>query len=158
MAEFVFNIALGRNVEFYNRVDTNDPASSALIVVALKASGLESDAVLKDYDTLAAILAASSDEATNEGYARKVLTDADLTAFSPDDTNDRTDLDIADQTWSAVQATGGAWGKLLVCFDFDTTSGTDSNIVPLSAADFAITPDGSDILATVAAAGFFRAS
>ena len=33
MADFVFNIAKGRVAEFYNRVDTNDPANSALVIV-----------------------------------------------------------------------------------------------------------------------------
>jgi hypothetical protein len=158
MADFVFNIAKGRVAELYNRVDSNDPANSALIVVALLSSGIESDATLKDYDTLAAILAAANDEATNSGYARKVLTDSDLSAFAADDTNDRVDLDFADQTWSAVAASPGAWAKILVCYDNDTTGGSDTNIVPLTAHDFAVTPDGSDITVQIAAAGFYRAS
>lgn len=158
MGDFVFNIAKGRVAEFYNRVDSNDPANSALVIVALKASGIEADSVLRDYDTLSAILAAANDEATNTGYARKVLTDSDLSAFAADDTNDRVDLDIADQTWTAVEATGGAWAKLLICYDSDTTGGDDTNIIPLTAHDFAVTPDGSDITAQIASAGFYRAS
>lgn len=31
MANIVFNIAKGRVVELFNRVDTNDPANSAII-------------------------------------------------------------------------------------------------------------------------------
>ncbi len=159
MADFVFNIAKGRVAELYNRVDTNDPANSALVVVALKSSGISSDATLLDLDTLAAVLASGTTvEATNSGYARKVLTDSDLAALSPDDTNDRMDVDIPDQTWTSVQATGGAWGKLLICYDSDTTGGTDSNIIPLTAHDFAVTPDGSDIVAQVSASGFYRAT
>jgi hypothetical protein len=158
MADSVFNIAKGRVAELYNRVDSNDPANSALIVVALKASGLESHATLIDYDTLAAILAAANDEATNTNYARKVLTDSDLSAFAADDTNNRVDLDIADQTWTAVAAAGGAWGALLICYDNDTTGGDDTNIIPLTVHDFAVTPDGSDITAQVNAAGFYRAA
>ena len=159
MADGVFNIAKGRVVEYYNRVENNDPSASALVIVALKAAGLEADATLQDYDDLAAILAAANDEATNTGYARKVLTDADLAALpAPDDTNNRYDIDLPDQTWTAVQTTGGAWGKLLVCYDADTGAGTDSNIIPLTHHDFAVTPDGSDIVAQIAAAGFFRAS
>lgn len=159
MADFVFNIAKGRVVEFYNRVKGNDPAPSALVVVAIKTTGIESDATLQDYDDLGALLAAANDEATNSGYARKVLTDADLAALpAPDDTNNRYDIDLPDLTWTAVQTTGGAWSKLLVCYDADTGAGTDSNIIPLTAHDFAVTPDGSDIVAQIAAAGFFRAS
>jgi hypothetical protein len=158
MANMAFNIAKGRAIEFYNRVKSNDPANSALIIVALKTTGIETD-TLRGYDDLATLLAAANDEATNTGYARKVLTDADLAALpAPDDTNDRFDIDIPDQTWSAVQTTGGAWSKLLVCYDADTTTGTDANIIPISHHDFAVTPDGSDITAQIDAAGFYRAS
>lgn len=157
MADQVFNIALGRVVELYNRVDSNDPANSALIIVVLATAGIESDAVLKDKDTLADVVSGTTNEVTNSGYARKTLTDADIVAFAPDDVNDRTDLDIPDQTWSAVGA-GDGWNDLLVCYDSDTTGGTDANIVPLTMHDFVVTPDGSDITAQIAAAGFFRAS
>lgn len=157
MADFVFNIAKGRVAELYNRVDSNDPANSALIVVVLATSGLESDATLKDKDTLADVVSGATNEVTNTGYARKVLTDSDLAAFAADDTNDRVDLDIADQTWTGVAA-GDGWSKIVVCYDSDTTGGTDANIIPLCAYDFVMTPDGSDITAQVAAAGFFRAA
>lgn len=117
-----------------------------------------SDATLKDYDTLDDIITGASDEATNTGYARKVLTNADLSAIAVDDTNDRFDIDIPDQTWTSVQTTGGAWSKILVCYDADTTGGTDSSIVPLTAHDVTITPDGNDITLRIATAGFYRAS
>lgn len=157
MANEVFNIAKGRVAELYNRVDTNDPASSALIIVILATSGLEADSVLRDKDDLSALLSGATDEATNSGYARKTLTDADLVAFAPDDINDRVDLDIPDQTWTAVAA-GSGWSKFVVCYDSDTTAGTDANIIPLTHHDFVVTPDGSDITAQIATAGFYRAS
>jgi hypothetical protein len=159
MADSVFNIAKGRVVEYYNRVESDDPTNSALVVVALLATGLESHATLKDYDSLGAILSAANDEATNSGYARKVLTQADLAALpSPDDTNDRYEVDIPDQTWTAVATSPGAWGMLLICYDPDTTGGADTAIIPLTMHDFAVTPDGSDIVAQVNALGFFRAA
>lgn len=156
MADFVFNIAKGRVAEFYNRVKSNDPANSALIIVVIEANG-DTDATMRDRDDLAALLGGTANEVTNTNYARKVLTDADLAALSIDDTNDRIDLDIPDQTWTAVAA-GTAWTDVLVCYDPDTTGGTDSAIIPLTCHDFAVTPDGSDITAQIAAAGFFRAS
>lgn len=156
MADFVFNVAKGRVAEFYNRVKSNDPANSALIIVVIDANG-DTDATMRDRDDLAALLGGTANEVTNTNYARKVLTDADLAALSIDDTNDRIDLDIPDQTWTAVAA-GTAWTDILVCYDSDTTGGTDSNIIPLTCHDFAVTPDGSDITAQIAAAGFFRAS
>ena len=68
------------------------------------------DATLRDLDTLALVLAdANTAEVTNTNYARKVLTDADIVAFAPDDANDRVDLDIPDQTFSAIAA-GDAGG------------------------------------------------
>lgn len=157
MANLVFNIALGRVAELYNRVDLNDPANSALIVVVLATSGIETDAVLRDKDDLAAVVAGTTNEVTNTNYARKTLTDADIAAFAPDDTNDRVDLDIPDQTWTAV-ASGDGWNDIIICYDSDTTGGTDSAIVPLTLHDFVVTPDGSDITAQIAAAGFYRAS
>lgn len=157
MADLVFNIAKGRVAELYNRVDSNDPANSALIVAVFNV-GAATDATLRDYDTLAAIEGdANAAEVANSGYARKTLTDADLTAFAPDDTNDRVDLDIPDQTWTSVAA-GTAWTDVVIAYDNDTTSGTDSSIVPLTLHDFAVTPNGGDITMQVAAAGFFRAS
>ncbi len=156
MADFVFNIAKGRVAELYNRVDSNDPTNSALVVVALVATA--TDAVMRDYDTLSALLGdANVAEATNTNYARKVLTDTDLSAFAPDDTNDRVDLDIPDQTWTGVAA-GDNWTDLVICYDDDTTGGTDANLIPLTLHDFSVTPDGSDITAQINAAGFYRAS
>lgn len=159
MADQVFNIALGSVAGYYRRVDGNDPANSALIVVLLAASGIESDATLKDVDTLTALVAGTTNEATNTGYARKVLTDVDLTAFAADDTNNRVDLDIPDQTWTSVANDGtGAIGDAVICYDGDTTAGTDANIEPLTIHDFSVTPSGGDVTMQVAAAGFYRAS
>lgn len=153
MANIVFNISKGRGVEFYNRVKSNDPANSALILVPIETSGLESDATLVDKDDLAAVLSGATNEQTTMG--RKTLTDADLAALpAPDDANDRFDLDLPDITWAA--ATGNAISKLLVCYDPDTTAGTDAAIFPVSLHDFAVTPDGTDIVATTT--NFFRAS
>jgi hypothetical protein len=157
MANFVFNIALGRVAELYNRIDLNDPANSAFIILILATSGIESDATLKDVDTVTALVAGTTNEVTNSGYARKTLTDTDLVAFAPDDTNDRVDLDVPDQTWTAVTA-GDGWNDLVFAYDSDTTGGTDANIVPCTQHDFVVTPDGSDITAQIAATGFYRAS
>jgi len=157
MANFVFNMGKGRVAELYNRVDTNDPANSALIIMVLATSGIETDAALIDSDSFTEVLDGTTNEVTNTGYARKTLTDADIVAFAPDDTNDRVDLDIPDQTWTGVAA-GDGWNDVVIGYDNDTAAGTDANIVPLTQHDFVVTPDGSDITAQVAAAGFFRAS
>lgn len=158
MADGVFNIAKGRVNELHDRVNSNDPTNSALVVVLLKVA--EADGTLEDYDDLNALLgAAGNTEADFTNYARKVLTDADITASAVDDTNNRREADIADQTWtSAGGASNNTLVKLLVCYDDDSTGGTDANIIPLTHHDFAVTTDGSDLTAQINAAGYFRAA
>lgn len=153
MANIVFNIAKGRVVEYYNRVENNDPANSALILVPIETTGLETDAVLIDKDDLAAVLSGATNEQTTMG--RKTLTDTQLAALpAPDDTNNRYEVSLPSVTWSA--AAGNPISKILVCYDSDTTAGTDANIIPLTMFDFVVTPSGGDIVLTSGA--FFRAS
>jgi hypothetical protein len=152
MAGFSFNVAKGREVEFHNRVDGSDPTNAVLVVVVLAAAGLESDALLTDYDTLSALLAGASNEVTNTNYARKVLSDADTTAYTVDDTNDEIVLPLANQTFTSIAA-GDSWRKLLICYDSDSTGGTDANIIPVKAFDIlspvtgaAVIPNGNNII------------
>lgn len=153
MANIVFNIAKGRVKEYYYRVENNDPANSALILVPIETSGLESDATLRDVDDLAALLSGTTNEQTTMG--RKTLTDSDLAAVpAPDDGADTNSVALPTVTWSG--ATGNAISKIVVCYDPDTTGGTDADIIPLTMFDFAITPDGSDVEMT--GATFFTAS
>jgi hypothetical protein len=153
LANIVFKIAKGRVVELYNRVKSNDPANSALVIVPIETTGLEADSVLVDKDDLAAVLAGATNEQTTMG--RKTLTDADLATLpAPDDTNDRFDISLPTVTWTG--ATGNPISKLLVCYDSDTTAGTDANIIPLTLFDFAIMPSGADVQMTGGV--FYRAS
>ena len=157
MGDIVFNVAKGKVNEYHDRVNANDPANSALIIVLLKVT--ESDALLKDYDTLALLLAGSNTEADFTSYARKTITDATISDSVVDDGADVRDADIPDQTWTAAGgASNNSLVKLLICYDPDTTGGTDSTVIPLTAHDFVITTNGGDITAQVAAAGYFRAS
>lgn len=158
MADGTFNIAKGRVNELLTRVKNNDPTNAALVVVLLGATGLVSDATMIDYDTLAAILAGASDELDNTGYARAVLTDADLAAITPDDVNDRQDASVPEISMGSIANDGsfGAIAKAVLCYDPDTTGGTDADLIPLTFHDFAITPDGSEVL--IDAGVFFRAS
>jgi hypothetical protein len=76
-----------------------------------------------------------------------------------DDTNNRVDIDMPDLTWTALTTTGNApISRLLVNYDNDTGAGTDTNIRPCTYHDFVITPDGSDVVAVIAALGFYRAA
>jgi hypothetical protein len=154
VADFTYNITKGRATELAHRVNTNDPANSALVVVAINTS--DSDATLKDLDSLSAIIAlAGTAEVTNTNYARKTLIDTGGITITYDDANDRVDIDIPDQTWSLV-AVGDSWTDLIFCYDADTTVGTDADIIPLSQHDFAVTPDGTDVTAQIASGGFYR--
>lgn len=155
MADFVFNVALGRFAEFANRVDQNDPANAVFIVAAFNSTA--ADATIKDVDTLAAVEAVTGvAEITDASYARIVLDDSDVAAISPDDANDRMDIDLSDFVWASV--TGTAWTDLLVGYDSNSTAGTDANIIPCLWEDFPITPDGSNVTAELNSAGIFRAS
>jgi hypothetical protein len=156
MANFVYNRSKGRVAEYAERIIANDPTNSVFLIEAINTSA--TDATLLDLDDFAAIEAdANTAEVAQSGYARKTISDSvgSLTV-TYDDTNDRVDVDIADQTWTAVASGGSAWTDLVVGYDSDSTAGTDSAVKPCTQHDFAITTDGSDITAQVNV--FYRAS
>jgi len=158
MPNVVFNIAKGRVAEFGSRVNANDPANSIFVILVLATTGIEADATLIDVDTVTALVAGTTNEVTNSGYARKTLDNATGgITVTVDDTNDRTDVDVPDQTWTAVVA-GDGWNDVVFAYDSDSTGGTDANVVPMTLHDFVVTPDGSDITAQIAVGGFYRAS
>lgn len=151
MANFSFNVALGREVEFHNRVNDSDPTNAVFVLVVLSTTALDVDATLKDYDTLAAILAVN-DEVDNTGYARKIIDDTGVAAYTVDDDDDSITLPLADQTFTTISA-GDAWRKALLCYDSDSTGGTDTNIIPVKAFDVidpdtgaAVVPTGDNII------------
>ncbi len=155
MADFVFNIAKGRVAEFVNRVKSNDPGTSRLVIIPLESSGLEAQSALEDSASITEVLDGATNEQTTMG--RKFLADADLAAgagSTPDNTNNRMDVDIPDITWAL--ATGNAVGSIVV--GYDPNSSADSAIIPLTHHTFAVTPDGTDIVAVINAAGFYRAA
>lgn len=145
MADFTFNIAKGAAVEKVRDGATN------LLMLLLKTA--EADATFKDRDTVADILGNGGVEADFTNYARKTGLTGTITV---DDTNDRVDVDVADQTWAAA---GGASNNnltdLVIAYQ---ESAADSGRIPLTNHDFILTTDGSDITAQVNASGFIRAS
>lgn len=159
MGNFVFNRAKGRGTEWAERINANDPANSVLVLALIAETGVESDATLTDKDDFAGLVSGATDFATNTGASRKVLDQTGGITVTYDDTNDRVDVDIPDQTWTAVAGDGtGKISDLVTGYDSDSTSGTDASILPWTYHDFAVTPDGSDITAQIATAGFYRAS
>lgn len=153
----VFNRSKGRAVEFVERINANDPTNSVLVWSLWNITA--SDATQRDLDDFAAIEASGTNaeltSGTNANYARKVLDNTSGITVTYDDTNDRVDLDCADQTWTALGA-GTNVTAAISGYDSDSTGGTDSGILPVTQHDFVITPDGSDVTAQIAV--FFRAS
>jgi hypothetical protein len=145
VADVMFNIARSRLREY---LTTN---GADLIIVLLKAA--EADDTLRDYDNLATLLAASGNtEADFTNYARKVVNNVDI-SVTVDDTNNRVDVDIPDQTWTAAGgATNNTLVKLLVCVD----GANDTARIPVTAHDFALTTDGGNLVASPPAGGFYR--
>lgn len=149
MANFGFTVSSGRATEFYARVDAGE---AVFVLVALASAGLETDAVLKAKATLADVLSGTTNEVTNSGYARLVLDDTDLSPYTVDNSLGQIVLPFPSQTFPAVAA-GDTWRKLLICYDADPVSGTDADLVPVTAHDLlidgvAVTPNGDDILIT----------
>jgi hypothetical protein len=145
-----FDVALGREVEFWNRVNDSDPTNAVFVILVLANAGLESDATLRTYSTVSDLLAGASNEVTNTGYARITLTDASIGAYTVDTTNHTITLPLSDQTW-ATPAAGDLWRKGVIAYDSDSTAGTDANLIPVAMWDVlnsqgnAVTPNGSAI-------------
>ncbi len=150
MGNVVANIAKGKVAYYASLPATND----ALIVVPVKTSGNPTDDQCKDADTLAAILAIGTENTT---MTRKTLTGISITT---DDSANETRVDADDPTWTAGQmaGAGGAISRLIICYDPDTTGGTDSDLVPLVALDCVVTPDGNAFQFQFASNGFYGAT
>jgi hypothetical protein len=71
VADFVQNISQGRVTQLYDRVDTQRHREQCDHHRRARHVRLETDAVLKDLDTLTALVAGTTNEVTNTGYARK---------------------------------------------------------------------------------------
>jgi hypothetical protein len=134
MGDIAFNVSKAQVGYYAGLPATND----ALIAVVLEASGLEADSILVDYTNLGSLLAASNNEQTTMG--RKTLASV---VVSVSYSNDRTDILANDLTWSA--ASGNATGAVVICYDPDTTTGTDADLIPLSKHDFVATPSGGPL-------------
>lgn len=145
MATIVFNIALGK-VAYYASLPA---ANDALILIPLEESGLETDAVLRDKDDFAAVVAGATNEQTSVG--RKTLTGV---AATVDDTNDRVNIAFSAVSWAAP--TGNKVGAFVIGYVPDTTSPSDAAIIPLTKHDLGWTPEG--IAFGLNAGDFFRAS
>lgn len=153
MADILPNIARGRNNELCRRVVNNDPATSQLVLVILQAA--EADAVLQDYDDLAALLAAAGNTECNfTNYARQTYTDSDLAAPVVDDVNNDQAFSLPARTiTSAGGAANNTGAKAVLCFDRDQSG--DASLVPMCIFDASFTTNGQDL--NIPAAEIFQA-
>jgi hypothetical protein len=142
MADLVFNIAKGAFVE-----KIRDSAANCGVLLLIAA---DTDDAMRDTDTVAALLATGANEATDASYARKTGLTGTITV---DDTNNRVDVDLPDQTFSAL-----AGSDITDAVVFYQESAADSGRIPLTLHDFAVTPDSSDVTLQFNASGFARAS
>jgi hypothetical protein len=142
VADFIFNISKGAFIE-----KVRDSGSALLMLLLIAA---DTDDAMRDTDTVTALLATGANEATDGSYARKTGITGTITV---DDTNNRVDLDIPDQTFTALA--GSAITDAVIAFEEAAADGTR---IPLSLHDFAVTPDGSDVTAVVNASGIARAA
>jgi hypothetical protein len=139
VANIVFNIALGK-VAYYASLPA---ANDGLVLIPLETSGLETDTVLRDKADFGSVVAGATNEQVTVG--RKALASVTVTV---DNTNDRVAVDAADVTYTAP--TGNAISAVVVCYDPDTTTGTDADLIPLTKHDLTWSPDGNNFTLTIA--------
>ncbi len=141
MASFVYNIAAGKVVAYYDRVKSGDPSTARLVVTPLEATGLEAKAALIDSDTVAEVVDGATNKQATMG--EKVLAAADLAAIpAPDDGNDRNARALPNILWTAPA--GNQVGAFLVSYRPDAGSPSDATDIPLCQFDRTLTPDGNN--------------
>jgi hypothetical protein len=157
VTDLVFNVAKGAVAGMLRATGGTPPGLGWNVgILALKGT-ITADATMRDYKTVTALLAAHT-EAAAAGYSRKQVTNASVNSLNSniaaDDTNDRLDLTLPNQTWTGTGA-GETWARLVVYAE-PTSGAADSNRVPLTCHDF-IVPTGTDITASFAN-GVYRAT
>lgn len=151
MANIVFNAGKGKVLEYYDRVKSNDPPDSALVLVPIEAQGVESDSKLVAAISLAALLGGKTREQKLMG--RKVLTAAELPPIPPPNaTKNVQTRSLPDVLWE--NPIGFAIAKLVVCFR-RAPSDADTAVIPLTMFDFPFIPGDRDI--EMQAGVFYRA-
>lgn len=146
MADITFNAS---KAKAQSLVEANP---SSLQIILLKAN--EAEGALVDHTSVSSLLGATGNtEADFTNYSRQTGLVETVTV---DDTNDRVDIDTTDVTWAAAGGTtNNTTTKALFCVQ---TGADDTTLIPLTAQDFAVTTDGSDLTLQVAADGFYRSA
>lgn len=121
--------------------------SDALILIFLRPTSQQDDDVLRDYTSVASLLSGGNLECTAANYVRKSITSG--ATITPDNTNNRVDVDLPDTTWTALGSMTGTNAKqdqsaLLIAYQANTSTGTDATLVPLTKHNYPFVADGSD--------------
>lgn len=152
MGQVVANAYKGKIQTYWEQArDT----SSDIGLLLLQSAGLEADGALQDYTTVAALLAASNDEATFTNYARKILASPTVTI---DNTLDQLVLTVTGPVqWTAAGTSGATGnntlGKAVFYYDPAPGSSTDTTRLPLVYEDISGTTDGSTMVVSINPAG-----
>ena len=144
--DIVFNVAKGRERYYADQVISG--GTKRFVAIPIEASGIVSADTMKDYTTVAALLAGASNEQTTMG--RQTLT---TVATSQDDTNNWVLIDADNPVWTGTS--GNSIAAVVIAYDADNTSGTDSDLVPVVCLDMVAAPSGA-ITLNFNALGFCR--
>lgn len=145
-SSFVFNVGKGRAYQ----LALTDATKFGVLLIK---DTLESDTLMKDRDTVAAVVANSSESDATD-YARKTGVTATATL---DDTNDRVQLSIPNQTWTGLGgATNNTLSKAVIFYE---VSASDAGRVPIAAIAIAeIDTNNTDFIMRQTAGYFIRIS
>lgn len=153
MSDFVFTVSLGREMEFWNRVNNSDPTNAVFRAMVLASTGLEADSVLRAKTTFADLVSGTTNEVTNTDYTRITLDDTAIGAYVIDQTAKTITASLTSLlswTTNGGPDAGDSWAKLVIGYDSDSTGGTDADIIPVTAHDLlfqgsVLVPNGSAI-------------
>ena len=156
MANYVFGtVGCGKVGQYVQNVIDNTPANSAIIWIPMLTSGTAEQA-----ETLATMAAVEADanfaEQTTGGWSRIPHDDTgDSLAYAWDATNNRNEADSADLVWASPSTNTVG---LIACYDPDTTTGTDTTLVPLIHLDMVVTGNGQQVTFQFNAEGWYNAT
>ncbi len=154
MSNYVFGtVGLGKVAAYAQNV--LDGGNDAIIWIPMLTSGTAEQAeALADFAAVEAD--ANVSEQTTGGWSRVTHDETgDSLAVTFDATNNRIEVDSADLVWASPSTNTVG---LIGCYDPDTTTGTDSTLVPLVHLDMVVTGNSQQVTFQFNAEGWFNAT
>lgn len=149
MANFPARYAGGRWVQWF----ALENAGEAIIAIPFHLAGLATDTNLRQYQTLAAVLAGGSAEANFTNYVRKVMSQSDFSVVTAPSTGITTVSVVNAPSWTAaggaLNSSFGKWGW----FFRKAPGDPDSAIRPAYWHDFTGGTGGTTLTPTVTTIG-----